>query len=88
MRLPTGITDNFGDALYPVIGGTNVPGMDILSNSISLSGTTLTVSTRIVDLSHPSTTAASIPGTAFLHYVTRCRWAYHLFRSHGKHCSK
>jgi hypothetical protein len=67
----TGITDNFGDALYPVIGGTNVPGMDILSNSISLSGTTLTVTTRIVDLSHPATTAASIPGTAFLHYVTR-----------------
>ena len=67
----TGITDNFGDALYPVIGGTNVPGMDILSNSISLSGKTLTVTTRIVDLSHPATTAASIPGTAFLQYVTR-----------------
>ena len=67
----TGITDNFGDALYPVIDGTNVPGMDILSNSISLSGKTLTVTTRIVDLSHPATTAASIPGTAFLQYVTR-----------------
>jgi DNA-binding transcriptional MerR regulator len=62
----TGITDNFGDALYPVIGGTNVPGRDILSNSISLSGNTLNVTTRIVDLSHPATTAASIPGTAFL----------------------
>src|SRR5207302_2489629 len=46
----SGITDNFGDALFPVIGGTNVPGMDILSNSINLSGNTLTVTTKIVDL--------------------------------------
>src|SRR2546426_9174095 len=67
----TGITDNFGDALYPVIGGTNVPGRDILSNSISLSGSTLTVTTRIVDLSNPAATAAKITGTAFLQYVTR-----------------
>src|SRR5437879_6277084 len=67
----SGITDNFGDALFPVIGGTNVPGMDILSNSISLSGNILTVTTRIVDLSNPMATALRIPGTAFLQYVTR-----------------
>src|SRR6266568_4826935 len=67
----SGITDNFGDALFPVIGGANVPGMDILSNSISLSGNTLTVTTKIVDLSNPAATAAKITGTAFLHYVTR-----------------
>jgi hypothetical protein len=67
----TGISDNLGDALYPVIGGTNVPGMDILSNSISLSGNTLTATTRIVDLSHPAVTAGSIPGAKFLQYVTR-----------------
>jgi hypothetical protein len=67
----TGISDNFGDALYPVIGGTNVSGMDILSNSISLSGNTLTLTTKIVDLSNPAATAAKIPGTAFLQYVTR-----------------
>ena len=66
-----GITGNFGDALFPVIGGTNVPGMDILSNSISLSGNTLTVTTSIVDLSNPAATAAKITGTAFLQYVTR-----------------
>src|SRR5437879_2934936 len=66
-----GITGNFGDALFPVIGGTNVPGTDILSNSISLSGNTLTVTTRIVDLSNPAATAARIAGTAFLQYVTR-----------------
>jgi len=67
----SGMTDNFGDALYPVIGGTNVPGMDILSNSISLSGNTLTVTTRIVDLSNPAATVAKLNGTAFLQYVTR-----------------
>jgi len=66
-----GIMGNFGDALFPVIGGANVPGMDILSNSISLSGNTLTVTTRIVDLSNPAATAARIAGTAFLQYVTR-----------------
>src|SRR5438552_1193090 len=66
-----GISDNFGDALYPVIGGTNVLGMDILSNSISLSGNILTVTTRIVDLSNPRATALRIAGTAFLQYITR-----------------
>jgi len=67
----TGITGNFGDALFPVIGGTNVPGMDILSNSISLSGNTLTLTTKIVDLSNPAATAAKLTDTAFLQYVTR-----------------
>src|SRR5207244_8946700 len=33
----TGVSDPSGDALYPVIGGTNVPGMDILGSSTSLS---------------------------------------------------
>src|SRR5947209_3839168 len=67
----SGITDNFDDALFPVIGGTNVPGMDILSNSINLSGNILTVTTKIVDLSNPIATALRIPGAAFLQYVTR-----------------
>lgn len=66
-----GITDPSGDALYPVIGGANVPGMDILSSSLSLSGSTLKVTSRIVDLSNPAGTATAIPGTAFLQYVTR-----------------
>src|SRR5437588_8576594 len=29
----TGLTDPSGDALYPVIGGANVPGMDVVRNS-------------------------------------------------------
>lgn len=67
----SGMTDNLGDALYPVIGGTNVPGMDIVSNQISLAGSTLTVTTRVVDLKNPAATLASITGAAFLQYVTR-----------------
>jgi hypothetical protein len=69
----SGITDASGDALYPVIGGTNVPGMDLLGTTLSLSSTrkTLTVTTKVADLSRPATTAASIPGTQYLQYVTR-----------------
>jgi hypothetical protein len=66
-----GISDPPGDALYPVIGGTNVPGMDILSSALNLSGNTLTVANKIVDLSNPAATAAQITGTQFLQYVTR-----------------
>ncbi len=75
----TGITDNFGDALYPVIGGTNVPGMDILSNSISLSGNILTVTTRIVDLSNPAATALRVAGTVFLQYIMRWQMGNTIF---------
>jgi hypothetical protein len=69
----SGISDPAGDALYPVIGGTNVPGMDILSSALSLSsnGQTLTATAKVADLSHPGSTAAAIPGTAYLEYVTR-----------------
>jgi hypothetical protein len=69
----SGISDPAGDALYPVIGGTNVPGMDILSSALRLSsnGQTLTATAKVADLSHPASTAAAIPGTAYLEYVTR-----------------
>jgi hypothetical protein len=69
----SGITDSTGDALYPVIGGSNVPGMDIVSSSLGLSnnGRTLTVTTKVANLSNPATTAAAIPGAALLQYVTR-----------------
>jgi hypothetical protein len=68
-----GITDPSGDAPYPVIGGTNVSGMDILGSSLALSpnGRTLTATTKVLDLSNPALTAATIPGAAFLQYVTR-----------------
>ncbi len=68
-----GITDRAGDALYPVIGGTNVPGMDLLGTSLSLSGDakTLTVTMKVANLGKPSATAAAIPNTQLLQYVTR-----------------
>src|SRR5437588_11458065 len=48
----SGITDPSGDALYPVIGGTNVPGMELLGSSIGLAsdGRTLNITTKIADL--------------------------------------
>src|SRR5436190_17672298 len=41
-----GLSDSAGDALYPVIGGANVPGMDIAGSTLSLSrhGATSTAS--------------------------------------------
>lgn len=69
----SGQPDNRGDALFPVIGGTNVPGMDILSNQLKLDTTnhTLTVTEKIVDLSNPAATATQTAGGAFQQYVTR-----------------
>ena len=67
----TGMHDPSGDAKFPVIGGTNQPGMDILDDHMSLSGSTLTVTMSVVDLAHPSDTASAINGTSNLDYVTR-----------------
>jgi hypothetical protein len=69
----SGMPDASGDALYPVLGGTNVPGMDVVGSSVSLSknGRILDVTAKVADLSTPAVTAASIPGAALLQYVTR-----------------
>src|SRR2546428_401809 len=69
----SGLGDPSGDALYPVIGGSNVSGMDIVGHRLSLSsdGKTLNVITQVVNLSNPAATAAAITGTTFLQYVTR-----------------
>jgi hypothetical protein len=69
----SGITDPAGDALYPVIGGTNTPALDIVSNSISRLGNHLIVTTKIVDLSNAAQAAAGtkVTGTTNLQYVTR-----------------
>src|SRR5207302_1717077 len=74
--------DASGDAKYPVIGGTNVGSYDFvnntstgLANQLSLSGSTLTVSMKLADLSATglATSAAAVTGAQFLQYVTR--WA-------------
>jgi hypothetical protein len=69
----SGMTDPPGDARYPVFGGANVPGMDLLGTTLALSrdGKTLTVTTKVADLSNLSATAATIPQTQLLEYVTR-----------------
>jgi hypothetical protein len=69
----SGMSDPAGDARYPVIGGHNVTGMDILGSSLALSkdGKTLTVSTKVADLSNPSATLSALPLANSLEYVTR-----------------
>jgi hypothetical protein len=67
----SGLSDPAGDALYPVIGGFNVPGFDLLDTRMSLSGGILTVTLKVADLEHPAQTALAVPGTNFLQYVTR-----------------
>lgn len=70
----SGMSDRSGDALYPVIGGSNQPAFDFTANHIGLSaGGVLTVTMRVVDLTS-STIAAdarNVTGAAFLQYVTR-----------------
>src|SRR5439155_17637160 len=67
----TSLADPRGDALYPVLGGTNVPGLDVLQSSISQSGQTLTVTMQVADVSKPALTVAAVPGATLLQYVTR-----------------
>jgi hypothetical protein len=54
-----------------VIGGTEVPGMDVLGTQLSLSGATLTVTSKVVDLAHPAQTLSALSGASALQYVTR-----------------
>lgn len=59
-----------GNALFPVIGGTNQPAMDLTKSSLSLSGSTLTVTMKVADL----TQLQSVPtatGGVLEEYVTR-----------------
>ncbi len=64
-------TDPADDALYPVIGGQNQPGYDLLDRKLALSGSTLTVQFAVADLAHPGTATAAVPGAANVQYVTR-----------------
>jgi len=69
----SGLSDPTADALYPVIGGFNQPGMDVQSSHLSLSpdGQTLNVTLQVTDLGHPLTTIGGIPGATNVQYVTR-----------------
>ena len=63
-----------GDALFPVIGGTNVPDMDMRSSSMSIAGSVLTVKMQVGDLTDP-TTPSKLNGASVLEYVTRWQMA-------------
>ena len=69
------LTDPSGDGLYPVIGGQNVAGLDLLRTTLSLSTTTQTLTVKLnVNELNPTAlkkAAAAVKGTAFLQYVTR-----------------
>jgi hypothetical protein len=68
-----GLGDRAGDALYPVIGGVNVSGMDIRSSRLRFSadGQTLYVTMQVTDLAHPGTAISEVPGATNVQYVTR-----------------
>ena len=65
--------DASGDALFNVIGGTNRTSLDIISQQLALSGSTLTVTLKVADLrgATVATDMQNITGTAFQQYVTR-----------------
>jgi hypothetical protein len=71
----SGMSDRSGDALYPVIGGANVSGLDFTGNALKLSSKTgaLTVTMKVADVSASGVASASsaVTGAAFLQYVTR-----------------
>ena len=69
----SGISDPTGDALYPVIGGNNVPGMDITSSHLSFSsnGQLLNVTMQVTDLAHPASAIAAVAGATNVQYLTR-----------------
>ena len=68
----SGLADRQGDALYPVMGGTDFFGLDLRSSHLSLSGSTLTVTMGVADLGSAALQAAATAtaGTNF-QYVTR-----------------
>jgi len=76
-----GLNDPPADGLFPVIGGSDQRGMDILGSSMHLSadGSTLNVSARVIDLSNPALTAAAIAGTTNVQYVTRWQFGDTLY---------
>lgn len=69
----TGMSDPTGDARYPVIGGNNVPGLDLTGSSLHLANGTLTATIHVSDLSNAAIQNAftAIPGATFISYVTR-----------------
>ena len=68
-----GLDDATGDALYPVIGGSNLPAMDLTNVGLSLDGTTgaLTATIKVADLTQLSSVASAVPGTTLEQFLVR-----------------
>ena len=72
------LDDPSGDGLYPVIGGTNQPGMDVREGrlSLDLAHGLLTVISKVGDLSNPADTITKLTqagdvGVSNVQYLTR-----------------
>lgn len=65
-----GMNDAPGDGKFPLVSGSNHAGMDLVQSAMSLSGSVLTVTMQVVDLSNPAATALALQAP-FLQYVTR-----------------
>ena len=66
----TSLSEPAGRALYPVIGGTALPSMDVTTSSMSLSGSILTVTMKVTDLTDSTALTTLAPGVLPA-YVTR-----------------
>ncbi|MEA2645916.1 MAG: hypothetical protein QOE92_999 [Chloroflexota bacterium] len=75
----SGLDDAGHDGLFPVFGGDDIPGMDILGNHMSTSGQTLTLTTKIA-VNDPlgALTQIKCP-TCLLQYVTRWQMGNHVY---------
>ncbi|MBV9101446.1 MAG: hypothetical protein JO198_10455, partial [Candidatus Dormibacteraeota bacterium] len=70
----SGMTDPSGDALYPLVGGTNQPAFDLLGNNLSYDGSGhLVVTMKVTDLTPATmlTDQGNVIGSATAQYVTR-----------------
>jgi hypothetical protein len=67
----SGLDDPSGDALFPVIGGSNQAALDLTRSSLSLSGSTLTVTMKVANLNQLPTVPTVVPGTTLEEFVTR-----------------
>ena len=62
--------DESGDALYPVIGGSNQPAFDLTNGQLALNGSTLTVTMKVADLTQLPQDSQATHGS-LADYVTR-----------------
>ena len=63
--------DVSGDALFPVVGGSNVPAMDLTNVSLSLSGGTLTATLKVANLNLLSSVPTTITGDTLQQFLVR-----------------